>query len=309
MKGILSWLFFWQDPVLRDPTLGCCFLCLGVSVVGVILFLRKETLLGEVLSHASYPGIALGALGVAVWSESRFQDELLFFVGILGGALLSCWLGVRCIQFLQTQQRIASDTALCFVLSSFFGVGLFVMSSLQFSFPHLYKQIFFYLYGQAATLREEHVWVALGGSLFVVLLVVAFYKEIQLLLFDPLYAKSLQIPVRAWDQLLLFVTTCILLIGMRSVGVVLMSGMVVAPAAAARQLTHRLSWMFVWAGVVGVLSGFLGNLLSVQGTEWLQLLYPGERLILPTGPVIILVACFFVCLAVLYRKVRDVRSC
>ena len=309
MKEIMTWLFFWQDPVLRDPTLGCCFLCLGVSVVGVILFLRKETLLGEVLSHASYPGIALGTVGVAMWNQSRSQDELLFFLGILGGAFLSCWLGVRCIQFLQKQQRIASDTALCFVLSSFFGVGLLVTSGLQFSFPHLYKKIFFYLYGQAATLREEHVWIAFGGSVFVVLLVVAFYKEIQLLLFDPLYAKSLQIPVGVWNHLLLFVTTLILIIGMRSVGVVLMSGMVVAPAAAARQLTHRLSWMFVWAGGVGVLSGFLGNLLSVQGTDWLQILYPGERLILPTGPVIILVACFFVCLAVLYRKVRDVRSC
>lgn len=308
MKGMGSWLFFWQDPVLRDPTLGCCFLCLGVSLIGVLLFLRKETLLGEVLSHASYPGIALGALGATVWGGIRSHEELFFLGGILGGALLFCWLGVYCIQFLQKQQRIASDTALCFVLSSFFGVGLLVTSGLQFSFPHLYKQIFFYLYGQAATLREEHVWMAFGGSVVVISLILAFYKEIQLLLFDPLYAKSLQIPVRVWDQVLLFVTTLILLIGMRSVGVVLMSGMVVAPAVAARQLTHRLSWMFVLAGCFGVLSGFWGNYLSVQGTEWLTLLYPGERLILPTGPLIILVACFWVVLAMLYRRICDARS-
>ena len=308
MRGISSWLFFWQDPVLRDPTLGCCLLCLGVSLIGVILFLRKETLLGEVLSHASYPGIALGALVAAIGESTRSQNEFFFVGGILGGAFLSCWLAVRCIQYLQKQQKIAPDTALCFVLASFFGVGILVTSGLQFSFPHLYKQIFFYVYGQAATLREVHVWIAFGGSFIVSTLIVVFYKEIQLLLFDPLYAKSLRLPVRVWDQLLLFLTTWILMIGMRSVGVVLMSGMIVAPAVAARQLTNRLSWMFIWAGSLGVLSGFFGNFLSVQGTEWLSLLYPDKRLILPTGPMIILVAAFWVMLALLYRRVSDACS-
>jgi manganese/zinc/iron transport system permease protein len=116
------------------------------------------------------------------------------------------------------------------------------------------------------------------------------YKELQVMTFDRQYAKSLGIPVRFIEMILFILVALAVIIGIRSVGVVLMSAMLIAPAVAARQFTHRLSILLILAAFFGMLSGFLGNYFSVQLTEMLAQSYPAARLILPTGPMIVLVA-------------------
>ena len=64
---------FFTDAVLRGPTIGSMLMCLGASLVGVIVFLRKQSLLGESLSHAAYPGVILGVIlaGLFIWTTGR----------------------------------------------------------------------------------------------------------------------------------------------------------------------------------------------------------------------------------------------
>ncbi len=280
---------FFIDPILRAPTLGCMLMCLAASLMGVIVFLRKQSLIGEALSHAAYPGVILGVLVAGMLSVHESQ-ELHLSILALSGAFITALGGLWTIQFLEKRMRVPSDAALCFVLSTFFGVGLTLTSDVQFTFTSLYKQALTYLYGQAATMTDIHIAIYGILAFIVIVTIFLFYKELQVMTFDRQYAKSLGIHVRSIDMLLFILVALAVIIGIRSVGVVLMSAMLIAPAVAARQFTNRLSILLLLAAFFGMLSGFLGNYFSVQLTELLAETYPAARIILPTGPMIVLVA-------------------
>ncbi|WP_075884086.1 metal ABC transporter permease [Candidatus Protochlamydia sp. W-9] len=294
---------FFIDPVLRAPTIGCMLMSLTASMIGVVIFLRKQVLAGETLSHASYPGVIIGILLAGFFSVEE-TDELRLALFTLTGAFTTSLVGVGFVQFLEKKIKVTSDAALCFVLSTFFGVGLMLTSEVQFTYTSLYKQISTYLYGQAATMTDIHIMVY-GSLLLVVITIISWlYKEIQILTFDRQYAKSLGIHVRTIEILIFILLTLTVIIGIRSVGVVLMSAMLVAPAVAARQFTNKFSMMLILSGFFGLLSGFLGNYLSVQITDLLASYYPSSRLVLPTGPMIVIVASFICLLALLFAPER-----
>jgi manganese/zinc/iron transport system permease protein len=246
---------FFTDPILRAPTWGCMLMCLATSLMGVLIFLRKRSLLGETLSHAAYPGAVVGIL--------LFKGGSLF--SVLGGAFVSSWCGYKAVEWLE--RRIRPDAALTFVLAVFFGIGIVIASAAQ-----AHKDVQMLLFGQVATMGDLHIGIYGALALFVIGFLGLKFRALQAELFDPDFAKSAGI--RA-SFLWLFLIA--LIMGIRSVGVVLMSGMVIAPAVAARQFTNRLHTMLILAGSFGVLSGFLGNYLSVIWN-------------LPTGPMIVLVA-------------------
>lgn len=280
---------FFTDPILRAPTLGCMFMCLAASLMGVVVFLRKQSLIGEALAHASYPGVILGVLVAGILSIQESQELELSILALIG-AFLTSLLGLWAIQALEKRLRVPSDAALCFILSTFFGIGLTIASEVQFSFTSLYKQVLTYLYGQAATMTDIHIAIYGVLALLVILMIVFLYKELQIITFDRQYAKSLGLRVNSINTGLFILVVLAVIIGIRSVGVVLMSAMLIAPAVAARQFTNRLSILFALAAFFGMLSGFLGNYFSVQLTEALAYSYPAARIILPTGPMIVLVA-------------------
>lgn len=296
------WNYF-TDPVLRAPTLGCMLMGLSAALIGVIAYLRKESLLGEALSHASYPGVILGAILAASMVDS-YSDPLWLSILSVSVAFIFALLGNYLIHYLEVHWRIRSDSALCFVLSLFFGVGVLLASYVQFSNSSIYKQSLSYLYGQAATMNDKHI--ALYGilSLLVAGMIFLFYKEIKVLTFDRDYAHSIGLRVHLVDMAVLVFLSLSIVIGIRSVGVVLMSAMLIAPAAAARQYTHRLSFMLLLAGIFGILSGFLGNFFSVELGSYLSRLYPSDRVSLPTGPMIVMVASIICILSLFFAPER-----
>lgn len=288
--------YYFTDAVLRAPTLGSMLMCCAASLVGVIVLLRKQSLVGESLSHAAYPGVILGVLFLAQFSgddASEMAVVVSVMVGAFGTALLGLWL----ISLLETKLKVTSDAALCFVLSSFFGVGLTVASHLQFTHTGLYKQGQSYLFGQVPTMTDWHI--GLYGLLTIVTIgvIVLFYKEIEVLIFDRSFASTLGIPIRLINGMLFSLIVFAVVVGLRSVGVVLMSAMLIAPAVAARQFTNRLSVMFALAGIFGLCSGFLGNYLSVEISRYTLASSTLSRFSLPTGPMIVLVAAVLCILA------------
>lgn len=295
------WLYF-TDPVLRGPTVGCMLMCVAAALVGVLVLLRKQSLIGETLAHATYPGVILGVLAVAPWMQGESSGNLLA-VGVLIGASCSALAGLWSIEALRKYAGIRSDAALCFVLASFFGVGLTMASRLQFSHTRLYVQIQQYLYGQAATMTDQHVVLYALLALLIAILVVLFYKELQVITFDREFAKSLGVPTTSIDNVLFLLVVLAVVVGIRSVGVVLMSAMLIAPAAAARQFTNRLSILLVLASAIGAISGFLGNYLASE-LSVLLVADTGGSLGLPTGPMIVLVATALTVLSLLFAPER-----
>lgn len=296
-------LLYFTDAVLRAPTIGCMLMCFAAALVGVIVFLKKQSLLGESLSHAAYPGVIIGVISAGALSMSE-QDETAVAILIMAGAFLSAMIGLWAIAFLERRLRVRSDSALCFVLSAFFGIGLTLASEVQFAYTTLYRQVQVYLYGQAATMTDVHILIY--GILAAVVLgvVIFFYKEIQSIAFDRDYARSLGINTKMIDAVIFVLIVLAVVIGIRSVGVVLMSAMLIAPAVAARQYTNKLYIMFALAAFFGLLSGFFGNYFSVEMTKQLALKYPSARLSLPTGPMIVVVASIICLLSLMFASKR-----
>lgn len=283
-------LAYFTDPILRGPTIGCMLMSMAASLVGVFVFVQKRSLLGEALSHAAYPGVTVGVLVSAFLFPDH--DEMLASC-ILIGAFLSAILGLKLIDKLEKRFKVRKDSALCLILSSFFGIGLTIASRLQVTHPQEYKQIQVYLYGQAATMTDSHIYIYGILSITIFLIILLFYKELQALTFDFTYARSIGIPIHFVQSLIYFLIVLAVVVGIRSVGVVLMSAMLIAPAVAARQYTNKLSVTLLLAAIFGLLSGFLGNYSSTELSEYFEVIFPSKRLVLPTGPMIVLSAAFF----------------
>lgn len=289
---------YFIDPVLRAPTIGSMLMCLTAGLVGVLAFLQRQSLVGESLSHATYPGMIVGMLAAYPWFNEE-QGHLLNLSG-MAGAAVSAFLALKSIQLLQNRFKVPADAALCFILSSFFGIGMALSSQVQFTHTTLYMKMQSYLYGQPATMTDFHIYLYGSLAFIVIFVLVLFYKEFQLLLFDRQYARTLGFNVSFFDNLALLLIVFAVIIGIRSVGVLMISSMLIAPAVAARQLTTRVSTLFRLSGVFALLSGFMGNYLSVE----LPHLVGNPSLPLPTGPTIILFACSLSILLLLFAPER-----
>ncbi len=291
------------DPVLQAPTIGSMLMCLASALIGVVVFLRKRVLLGEALSHAAYPGVVM-----SVWLVASFfpASQEVMPVAILIGAFVTALLGLWAIDRLERHFSIKNDAALCLVLSVFFGVGILIASRLQLTHALWYKTVQVFLYGQAATLTDVHLVVYSILAFFTVAILIVLYRQIEMVVFDRSFSKSVGVKVSLIDTVLFALLVLAIVIGIRSVGVVLMAGMLIAPAVAARQLTDRLSVMLLLAGIFGAASGFLGNYLSVEIPLWGKSRGLDWKFSLPTGPMILLSASAMSLMALLFAPENGV---
>ncbi len=286
-------MHFFSDPILRAPTIGCMLMCLACSLVSVIVFIRKESLLGETLSHATYPGIILAALFVSFTTRTSFLGW-----GLLGAAV-TCLLSLLFLQFAEKKLKLTKDSALCFVLTLFFGIGLTLSSYLQNIDSKVYKQARVFLFGQAATITDSYLPLYFILVAIIILCILRYFREIQIINFDPLFARSLGIK-QTWIQLMTyFLLVSSVIVGIRSIGLFMLSGMLIGPAIAARQWTNRLHRMFLLSGFIGLMSGYLGVYISVKTT-----LSSSTSSSLATGPTILIVSALISLLSLLFAPKR-----
>jgi manganese/zinc/iron transport system permease protein len=255
-----------RDHTLRTVSLGAALLGLVSGGLGTYAVLRRQSLLGDAISHAALPGIALAFL------LTRSRDPLV----LLLGAAAAGWLGTLAVMAITRATRLKEDTALGIVLSVFFGFGLVLLTFIQQLPDASQAGLDRFLFGQAATLLARDVATIGALGLVALLAAMLFWKEFKLLSFDPDFGASLGFPMRWVDVLLTSVLVIAVVIGLQAVGVVLMAAMIVAPAAAARQWTNRLGTMMLIAALFGGVAGVSGAVLSAT-TEHL-----------PTGPTIVL---------------------
>lgn len=271
-----------SDYTLRTITLGTAVLGAICGMLGSFAVLRKQSLLGDAISHAALPGIAIAFLIIETKNSSIF----------LLGALISGLIGTFWIRGIIKKTHLKSDTALGLILSLFFGFGMLLLTYIQ-KMPNANQAgLESYLFGQAATLLESDVWlmvVITGISLIIVLL---FWKELKLLLFDADYTKTLGFNPKFLDILITSFIVIAIVLGLQTVGVVLMSAMLLAPAAAARQWTNSLGIMVTLAAIFGAFSGVIGTAISASNSN------------LSTGPVIVLVASVFVLVSFIFSPGR-----
>lgn len=273
-------LFF--DYTVRTIALGAMALGIVSGALGSFALLRKQSLLGDAISHAALPGVVLAFL------LTRSKDSFVLIVG----AAIAGWLATLWMSSITRNTRIKEDSALGLVLSVFFGLGLMLLTYTQSLPDSRQAGLDAFLFGQAATLLFRDVVTMAVMGLVSLLLLTVFWKEFKLVSFDREFAASLGFPIAWLDTILMTLLVLAIVIGLQAVGVVLMSAMVVAPAAAARQWTDRLGVMVTLSAFFGALAGLAGALISSTGAG------------LATGPVVVLAASIIVVLSLFLAPSR-----
>lgn len=252
---------------VRVVALGGAVLGMIGAVLGCFAVLRRESLMGDVLSHAALPGVALAFL-----LAGRELGLLLL------GAGLSSWLALRFISSALHTTRIKPDAAMGIALAAWFAAGIALLTYIQAIPESSQAGLDNFIFGQAAAIIESDVILVSAVGLVVLMALLLFWKEFKLVTFDAAFASANGFRVGLINTLLSTLIVTAIVLGLQLAGVILMVGILTAPAVAARQWTHKLDQMITLAAVFGAFSGGAGAVISALDSD------------MPTGPMIIVVA-------------------
>jgi len=255
------------DYTLRTVATGGAILGVVSGVLGCFAVLRKESLMGDALSHAALPGVGIAFL--------LFGREL---SALLIGAGIASWVGVQFIRSLLNTTRIKQDTAMGIVLAAWFAVGLAILTYIEKQADASQAGLDSFIFGQAAAMVQSDVNLIAFVGAIAFGFVLFFWKEFKLVTFDPEFAGANGFRVGVINMLLSTLIVIAIVLGLQLAGVILMVGMLIAPGIAARQWTQKLDQMVILSAVFGAFAGGTGAILS------------GVDVNIPTGPMIIVVA-------------------
>jgi ABC-type Mn2+/Zn2+ transport system permease subunit/Mn-dependent DtxR family transcriptional regulator len=258
--------FTFQDPSVRYALIGSMLLGISCGLLGSFIVVRKMALVGDALSHAVLPGVAIGFL----WNMSK--DPLAIFIG----ATIAGLLGTVVVHAIKQTTHLKEDTALGLVLAVFFAVGICLLTIIQRLPTGNKSGIDKFLFGQAAAIGLNDLkLMAIVTALSVIAIWVA-YKEFLVTSFDNGFAHTVGVPVQVFHYGLMLLVAFAVVIALQAVGVVLVSAMLITPAAAAYLLTDRMHRMLWLASLFGLIAGAAGAFFSFLGPN------------LPTGPFMVL---------------------
>lgn len=243
---------FLQDALWVSIAIG-----VGCGIVGCFIILRGLALMGDAISHAVIPGVAVS-----------YMLGINFFYGAIVFGILSA-LGMG---FIKENSKIKSDASIGIVFTAFLALGILLISIIQS--PIDLNNI---LFGNVLTVKDNERYLTFGVVLSIILLVIIFYKEMLLSTFDPIMAKVGGLPVKLINYIIMVMLTVITVASIQTVGALLVVAMLITPASTAYLISHKLSSMLWISSAIGIVASFIGLFLSVTYN-------------LPSGVVIVLVA-------------------
>jgi len=227
------------------------------GVIGCFIVLRGLALMGDAISHAVLPGVAIS-----------YMLSINFFYG----AVVTGMIAAVSIGLVNQNSRIKSDSSIGIVFSAFFALGVLLISKAQTATD--LTQI---LFGNVLSVRSSDMWMTLIIGTIILLVVILFYKELLVSSFDPTMAAAYGLPTKLIHYVIMVLLTMATVASLQTVGVVLVVAMLITPASTAYLLTNRL-WVMI------ILSAFFGAFSAVIG------LYFSFVHNLSSGAVIVLVA-------------------
>lgn len=272
------------DFTFQRVALGSFLLGIICGAVGSFAVLRKQALLGDGISHGALPGVA------AAFLLTGSRDGVNLLLGALASGAVSVFLIGRAVK----KTRLKHDAALASVMSVMFGLGTVLLTYAQ-KLPNANQAgLERFIYGQASAISDSDLLLTAAcccGSLVVLLL---FRKELKVFAFDPHYAAQLGFNCGFLNMILSLLTITAVIVGLQTVGAVLMSAMLVTPAVAARQWTDRLWVMVPLASAIGGFSGVAGTYVSSVCEN------------VPTGPAIVAAVTVLAVFSLLFAPKRGI---
>lgn len=256
---------------------GAVLLGITCGVLGCFIVLRRQSLLGDAIGHAVLPGVCIGFMFGGA-KTSAF---------VLLGAMVSGIMATMLIGLLQRTTVLKTGECMGVVFTGFYGIGIVLLKALQNNGYAGQGGLEKFLFGQIVGISPTDVTLMAIVTALSLLLVGGLWRTLKLTTFDEGFAHSIGLPVQLIHYLLVGLLTVAIVISIQAVGVVLVSAMLVTPAATAYLLTDRLHRMTMLAGIFGALAGITGAMLSLLGPT------------LPTGALMVLSAGLLFALAFL----------
>ncbi|MEY2970401.1 MAG: hypothetical protein RLZZ599_774 [Bacteroidota bacterium] len=283
MDQLLKYLTL-ADPNVRYVAVAILLLG-GVSgAVGTFNFLRKKTLVGETVAHSMLPGVLIAFI------LSGVKNPLV----LITGAAISGWLSIWVVDYITRHSKIKGDSALAIVLSSFFGLGIVMLTVIQRTSGKEQSGLDHYIFGNAAAMTPEDSLVFGSISLIVLAIVFWHYFSLKAVVFNQDFAQSIGINTRWIEAIISFITILSISVGIKAVGIVMMSALLIIPPTAARFWTDSLSKMLVVSGIFGAVSGWLGAFVSYSYSS------------MPTGPWTIVIISIIAFVSMMFAPKKGV---
>lgn len=234
--------------------LGTMCLAMSTGIVGTISILKRQSLIGDAVGHASFPGIVLAFI------IAGRKDSLT----LMSGAIIAGVCAFFIIQYIVNSSKLEADTTMAVILSAMFGFGMVLKSYIQgnSSFSGSQAGLANYIFGQAAYMLKEDVIIIFSVSIVSILLFLIFFKEIKIHVFDEAYAETLGIKKNIISVLIIIITMLLIAAGLKAVGVVLISSMLITPGVIGMQWSKRYESVLIIATISGALSALIGTSVS-----------------------------------------------
>ncbi|QNK90507.1 metal ABC transporter permease [Sporosarcina sp. resist] len=212
------------------------------GVIGCFIILRGMALMGDAISHAVLPGVAIS-----------FMLGINFFIGaVITGILTAIGIG-----FINQNSRVKNDSAIGIMFTAAFAAGIILITFMKSS-----TDLYHILFGNVLAVRPSDMWMTLIVGIFVLLSVFIFYKELLVSSFDPIMAQAYGLPTKMIHYFLMVLLTLVTVASLQTVGIILVVAMLITPASTAYLLTDRLSVMIVISAACGTISAIIGLYLS-----------------------------------------------
>ncbi|UKN02889.1 metal ABC transporter permease [Paracrocinitomix mangrovi] len=271
MQEFIDFISF-KDPNVVYVLLGMLFINSSTALIGTFAYLRKRSLIGDAIAHSLLPGICLGFLAAG-------EKSLPY---LLAGAFVSGWLSTFAVDLIVSKTKVKQDAAIGIVLSTFFALGIVLLTYIQKSGTGKHAGLDHFLFGQAAAITRADIWVVGVIFLVILLMIILFYRAFIVVSFNHEFAQSVGLPEKLISFFMTSLTVLAIAAGIQALGVVLISALIITPAATARMWTHYLKKILVFAAIISVVSGIGGAYVSYANSG------------MPTGPWVVVFLAFFV---------------
>ncbi len=250
-----KFLSVWGQYTFQIVLIGTIFLGIAASLLGTFNVLKGQALIGDAVGHSTYPGIILA------YMIFLSRSPLLLSLGASIAGLLAYYV----VHLIGEKSRLSSDTAMAIVLSSFFAFGSVLNAHISSS--ERYKNsaqagLKNYIFGQAADMMKIDVIVIIVSSCLCILFVLVCYKELKLTVFDPVFTRSIGFKPQVFNYLILIFTLILIAQGLKTVGIILISSLFIAPCIAAQQWTCKISRVLLLSAVFAIVSALIGVWVS-----------------------------------------------
>ncbi len=243
------------ETYFQKALIGGSIVAVVAGVVGCLVVLKRMAFLGDALSHAMIAGVAGGYLVMKMLFGLEAHAP-----GMLLGSLIAAIATVALISFVSRVSRIKEDTTIGIMYTGIFALGVVAVSIFR---HYIHIDLMHFIMGDILGVADTDLWVSGFTAVVVLSILILFFRHFQIATFDPIMAASIGLPVLFLDYVL---TTCVSLVvvsAVSMVGVILVVGLLITPAATAYLLSDRLDKMMVLAGFFGVTSVVGGLYLCV----------------------------------------------